>query len=127
MGRIWLLWGCILGFLSVLLGAFGAHTLKPLMTAEKLEILMTANQYMAYHALALLVLGLWSHWEKWSSTLLTGLCFLLGSVIFSGSIYVYVFFEHKTAAMMTPVGGVLFLLGWFFFALTIIRTKGSII
>ncbi len=127
MGRIWLLWGCILGFISVALGAFGAHSLKPLMTEDKMEILLTANQYMAYHAFALLILGLWSHWEKWSSTLFTGLCFLLGTVIFSGSLYCYVLFELRTAAMLTPIGGSLFLLGWILFAVTIIRTRGSII
>lgn len=127
MGRVWLLWGCILGFVSVALGAFAAHGLKPLMVPERFEILSTANEYLFYHAIALLGLGLWSHWEKWSSTFWAGAGFLLGSLLFSGSLYCYVLLEWRAAAMVTPVGGVLFLLGWFFFAVAILRTRSSII
>ncbi len=127
MGRIWLLWGCILGFLSVALGAFAAHGLKELLPPEKMEILATANEYLTMHAFALLALGLWNHWEKWSSTLLAGLSFLLGVVIFSGSLYLYVLMDLKAAAMFTPIGGSLFLIGWLLFSFSIIKTKNSII
>ena len=127
MGRIWLLWGCVLGFLSVALGAFAAHALKVSLSPEEMAILATANQYMSFHALALLGLGLWSHWEKWSSSLWAGICFLLGTILFSGSLYIYVLLRLKAAAMITPVGGSLFLLGWLFFAVSVIRTKNTII
>lgn len=127
MGRIWLLWGCVLGFFTVALGAFGAHALKALVEPDKMEVLHTANQYMAYHAFALLALGLWNHWEKWSGTLLAGLCFLLGVILFSGSLYVYVLMDVREAAMITPLGGSLFLLGWIFFAIAVVRTKNNII
>lgn len=127
MGRIWLLWGCIFGFLSVALGAFGAHGLKAILSLEQLQVLGTANQYMMYHSFALVALGLWSHWEKWSSNLWAGLCFTLGIVLFSGSLYILVFMDLKAAGMITPLGGSLFLLGWVLFALSVIRTKSSII
>jgi uncharacterized membrane protein YgdD (TMEM256/DUF423 family) len=127
VGRIWLLWGCIFGFLSVALGAFAAHALKNLLEPSDLTILATANQYMSYHAFALLALGLWSHWEKWSSSLWTGLCFIFGIVFFSGSLYILVLFDLRKAGMITPFGGSLFLLGWILFAVSIIRTKNSII
>ncbi len=127
MGRIWLLWGCLLGFCSVALGAFGAHALKEMVEPEKMAVLATANQYLSLHAFALLALGLWNHWEKWATTVAAGLCFLLGVVVFSGSLYVYVLLELPTAAMITPVGGSLFLLGWIFFAVSVVRTRNSIV
>jgi uncharacterized membrane protein YgdD (TMEM256/DUF423 family) len=127
MGRIWLLWGCIICFLYVGLGAFGAHALKEILTSEKMATLAIANQYMGFHGLALLALGLWNHWEKWSTTLWAGGCFLFGIIFFSGSLYIYVLLELKTAARITPVGGGLFLLGWLLFSLSVIRTKNNII
>lgn len=127
MGRIWLLWGCIFGFTAVLLGAFGAHALENILAEEKMEILKTANYYMSLHAFALLVLGLWNHWEKWSATLWTGLCFLFGIVLFSGSLYCYVLLDLRFAAMITPFGGGLFLLGWVMFAFAVVRAKNTII
>ena len=127
MGRIWLLWGCLLCFLFVALGAFGAHGLKNLLEPEKMAILHTANQYLGFHGFALLALGLWNHWEKWSATLWAGLCFLVGALLFSGSLYIYVLLELKTAAMITPIGGSLFLVGWLLFGFSVIRTKSNII
>ena len=126
MGRIWILWGCIFGFISVALGAFGAHGLKSILDNSDMAILSTANQYMTYHALALLALGLWSHWEKRSSSLWAGLCFTVGIVLFSGSLYVLVFMDLRAAGMITPMGGTLFLIGWILFALSVIRTKSNI-
>lgn len=127
MGRIWLLWGCIFAFLAVALGAFGAHGLEPILDPKQMKTLHTANQYLSYHALALLALGLWSHWEKWSSSFWPGICFLLGIILFSGSLYVLVFLQWRTAAFITPIGGSLFLLGWLLFAISIIRTRNSIV
>ena len=127
MGRIWLLWGCIFAFVAVGLGAFATHSLKSLLDEGMLAILDTANQYLAYHSFALLALGLWSHWEKWASSLWAGMSFVLGIILFSGSLYVYVLLGLKWAVFITPVGGSLFMLGWLFFALSIIRTKSSLV
>ncbi|MCB0377817.1 MAG: DUF423 domain-containing protein [Bdellovibrionales bacterium] len=127
MGRIWLLWGCIFGLLTVALGAFGAHSFQSFLSAEQMTTLHTANQYLAYHSFALLTLGLWSHWEKWASSFLPGICFVLGVVLFSGSLYVYVFLGLRWVAFITPVGGSLFILGWILFAVSVVRTKNSIV
>ena len=127
MGRVWLLWGCLLGFLSVALGAFATHALQQQLNSDQLAILATANEYMKFHALALLALGLWSHWEKWSATLWVGVSFLLGIILFSGSLYIYVLMENKTAAMVTPVGGSLFLIGWILFAVAVLRARSNLI
>ena len=127
MGRIWLLWGCLLAMTSVILGAFGAHSFKNFLEPDQMQILTTANYYMGYHAMALLALGLWNHWEKWSATLFTGLCFLIGVVLFSGSLYVIVFLEFRKAGMITPIGGTLFIIGWVLFAISVIKTKNTIV
>lgn len=127
MGRVWLLWGCIFGFMAVGLGAFATHGLEKTLDPEMLKTLDTANRYLAYHAFALLAFGLWSHWEKWSSGLWTGLFFVLGIILFSGSLYIYVLMGLHWAVFITPVGGTFFLIGWISFALSIFRTRSSII
>ena len=127
MGRMWLLCGCVFGLLSVALGAFATHSLEPILNASQLETLGTANRYMTYHSFALLTLGLWSHWERWASSFLAGNCFVLGNILFSGSLYIYVFTGFRWVAMMTPVGGVLLMLGWLLFAISVMSTKNSII
>jgi uncharacterized membrane protein YgdD (TMEM256/DUF423 family) len=127
MGRIWLLWACIMAFLYVALGAFATHGLKDVLDAGQLDTLATGHRYLGFHALALMGLGLWNHWEKWSNTLLPGLCFLLGSVFFTGSLYLLVFMQWRQAAFLTPLGGGLYLLGWVLFAVAVLRTKSSIV
>jgi uncharacterized membrane protein YgdD (TMEM256/DUF423 family) len=127
MGRVWILCGCFFALLTVGLGAFATHALKPLINSEQLEILTTANYYIGFHAMALLALGLWSHWERWSSSLWAGNSFVIGTILFSGSLYCYVFTGFKLFAMITPFGGSLFLLGWILFIFSVLRTKNSII
>ena len=127
MGRVWIFCGCVMAGLSVILGAFGAHALKDILPPEKMTILATANHYLGYHALALLALGLWNHWEKWSTTFLTGLCFVLGSLFFAGSLYALALTPYKAVAFLTPVGGLLFIIGWTLFALSVLKAKSSLI
>lgn len=127
MGKFWLVWGCVFGFLSVALGAFAAHSLKAVLDPYQMGLIATANQYLTYHAFALLALGLWNHWEKWSSTLFAGLSFITGIVLFSGSLYAYAFSGLKWLVFITPVGGVFFLIAWFLFAVAILRAKNEII
>lgn len=125
MARIWLFFGCVFSFIAVALGAFGAHALKNELDPGKMEIFLTANQYMATHAFALIALGLWSQLEKWSSTRGVGICFLSGIFLFSGSLYTYVLLGVRNAALVTPVGGTLFLIGWILFAISVVSTKKS--
>ena len=127
MGRIWLVWGCIFGFLTVAMGAFATHSFQSLLPVKNLQWIATGNTYMAYHAFALLALGLWSHWEKWASNVMAGCCFVLGIVLFTGSLYGLAFTGIKTFVFITPVGGSLFLLGWIFFAISIYRTRNPLV
>ena len=107
--------GSTLAFFSVVLGAFGAHALKAHLDEKSLAIYHTATEYQMYHALALIGLGLWSAQNPTFSTELTGWAFTGGCVIFSGSLYLLAITRISLLGAITPIGGVLFLVGWFSF------------
>jgi len=127
MGRIWLFWGCVFGFLSVGLGAFLQHGLAHSLDAQRMGWIQTANTYIAYHVPALLALGLWSHWEKWASSFAPGLFFVVGIFLFSGSLYGLALAQLDFMVFVTPVGGVCLLLGWVTFALSIWRAQSPLL
>ncbi len=103
-----------LGFLAVLLGAFGAHALKEMLTPTQLNSFETAVRYQFYHVFVLLILNLYSGFsipqKKWLSLL-----FYLGIVLFSGSIYTIQLttVTAKQIWFVTPLGGVFLIAGWF--------------
>ena len=108
----------ILGMLAVVLGAFGAHGLKELLSEDQLNSYKTGVNYQFYHALVLLFLGLVikrneSSWFKRAS-----IFFIAGILLFSGSIYLLSTREllglsnYKWLGPITPVGGIFFILGW---------------
>lgn len=101
-----------LGFLAVLLGAFGAHGLQDLLLERKTTaIWQTAVQYHFYHTLALLVIALVpSATERWRTAI--GGCWIAGTLFFSGSLYLLAFTGERWLGAITPIGGVFFLLGW---------------
>lgn len=127
MGRFWLMMGCLFSGLSVLLGAFAAHALKGSLDANAMEVYDTATRYMMFHAVALLALGLWSHWEKWSSSFWAGSCFVFGILLFSGSLYGWIFLQAQSLVYITPVGGTLFLLGWINFMISVFMTRNKFV
>lgn len=100
------------GLLSVCLGAFAAHGLKHRLTPESLSIWQTGVQYQIYHALALLVVGVLYQLHASKSLKLSGLAFILGSFLFSGSLYALALGAPGITGLITPVGGLSFLLGW---------------
>jgi uncharacterized membrane protein YgdD (TMEM256/DUF423 family) len=120
----WLRTGAIWGFLAVAIGAFGAHGLKDrfgalgeqfggLATERPEGIFQTATHYHMYCALGILVVGLLASIGRAGSALeCAGWSFLLGSAIFSGSLYALATTGIKRLGMITPLGGVLMLLGW---------------
>jgi uncharacterized membrane protein YgdD (TMEM256/DUF423 family) len=120
----WLRAGAIWGFLAVAIGAFGAHGLKdqfkslgdqfgPLATERPEGIFQTATHYHAYCALAILAVGLLaSSGRNGTSLQVAGWTLLSGSLVFSGSLYVLAATGMKKLGMITPIGGVLMLIGW---------------
>ncbi len=103
----------VLGALAVILGAFGAHGLESRLDARALEIYHTGVTYHVYHALALLALGL-SGAPLTQSRFgrIAAWCWLLGIAVFSGSLYALALSGVTMLGAITPIGGVLFIVGW---------------
>lgn len=112
MQRLFLSSAALSGFLGVCFGAFAAHGLKHQITAESLAIWQTGVQYQMYHALALLAVGLLCQTQTSKALKLSGLAFILGSFLFSGSLYALAFGAPKALGVITPLGGLSFLVGW---------------
>ena len=101
----------LVGALAVMLGAFGAHALEHRLDERALEVWQTANRYHFYHALGLLGLGLWEGLGGRGTRAAAG-GWLTGLLLFCGGLYVYALTGLKLGAMLAPVGGMAFLVGW---------------
>jgi uncharacterized membrane protein YgdD (TMEM256/DUF423 family) len=112
MQRFFVSFAALSGFLSVSLGAFAAHGLKHHITPKALLTWQTGVQYQMYHALALLAVGLLYQTQASKVLKLSGLAFILGSFLFSGSLYAIALGAPKTLGVITPLGGLSFLAGW---------------
>lgn len=119
-----LLAGSLLGALGVGLGAFGAHALKPMLVAtDRFDTFETAVRYQFYHALALLAIGLLMNqlpavekglgWAGWA--------FLIGVIIFSGSLYTICFTGIKGFGAVAPIGGTALIIGWVLLAFQVVK------
>ncbi len=110
--------GAFFAGLGIVLGAFGAHALKQVLNAEQLQIFETGVRYQMYHAFALLAGGVL--YATFPSRLVRLSCifFLIGIVLFSGSLYAMTFMKIQGQVglgglgIITPIGGVFFVLGW---------------
>ncbi len=115
MKHLTLLSGALLGFLGVALGAFGAHALKPmLIETGRVETFELAVRYQFYHAFALIATGLVAKALPSPKFTYAGICFLIGVIIFSGSLYVLSLSGITILGAITPIGGVFLLIGWAF-------------
>ena len=101
------------GLLAVLLGAFMTHSLKESITEELLSTFQTGVTYHMYHSLALLAVSLLNlHFPHSRLLKLSAYSFLLGIILFSGSLYFLTLTEVRGIGMITPIGGVFLILGW---------------
>jgi len=110
----WILIGGIFGFLGVALGAFGAHGLKDVLSPELLEVFRTGVFYQLIHTAAILTIGLTGITKFYKSALF----FSIGIILFSFSLYLYTTTGIKQLAIITPFGGVSFLIGWLLIIIT---------
>jgi uncharacterized membrane protein YgdD (TMEM256/DUF423 family) len=111
--RFFLTAGALMGFLGVALGAFGAHGLRGRLEPRMLEIFHTGVTYQMYHTLALIAFGALLHWYPANKLLIaSGYSFLVGILIFSGSLYILALTGIGWLGAITPLGGLAFLLGW---------------
>jgi len=118
MVRVFVIIGSLLGALSVAAGSFGAHGATKFMSVEQIVWMEKAARYNMYHALALLVVA-WalSQWPEQASLLnAAGWAFVVGVALFSGSLYIMSFSSLKLG-LITPAGGVAFVLGWVLLAI----------
>lgn len=121
MGKTFLLLGSVSGFLSVALGAFGAHALKERLDAYSLGVYQTGVQYQFFHALALVAVGILLSRADDPLLRTAGYAFAFGSVIFSGSLYVLALSGVRAWGAVTPFGGMGFLAGWALLAWAVAR------
>lgn len=119
--KILVLIGALYGFLSVALGAFGAHALESKLSESMLSVWDKAVHYQMFHSLIIIVSGL--ALMKYESAALVGAgwTFIIGVLLFSGSLYIYSTTGMRMMAMITPFGGVFFLIGWILFGYAMIK------
>jgi uncharacterized membrane protein YgdD (TMEM256/DUF423 family) len=126
MHKTFLVLGSLLAALSVALGAFGAHGLKKIATAETVSTFQTGVQYQMYHALALLAVAIIHDKLPYNQVKWAGWCFLIGIILFSGSLYFLTWIKAtekvglEGAGIITPFGGLFFIAGWIFLLFTAI-------
>jgi uncharacterized membrane protein YgdD (TMEM256/DUF423 family) len=122
--RATLVTGAILGALGVALGAFGAHALKAMLEAGgRTDTFELAVRYQFYHAFALLAVGVIQQIINSRLIRLSSWCFLSGTLLFSGSLYLLCFTQNTSFALVTPFGGILLLAGWILLTLGILKGK----
>jgi len=112
MDRLFVIVAAASGFIAVAAGAFGAHALKARLSPDMLAVFETGARYQMFHALALLAVA-WVA-ARWPSRAAgaSGWCFVAGTVLFSGSLYLLALTGARGLGAITPFGGVLFLAGW---------------
>ena len=119
--------GAFLGAIAVALGAFGAHGLKKIVPTETVQTFQTGVQYQMYHALALLLTGLLYEKCYPKFTRIAGILFIIGIILFSGSLYLLTAGKAAATAsldkagIITPLGGVAFIAGWLFLFLAAMK------
>lgn len=120
MAKRWLLCAAVSGLLAVFIGAFGAHGLKPYLVADLMAVYQTGVHYHFFHTFALLAVGILSVLSpsevafKWSGAL-----FLVGIIVFSGSLYILSVTGARWLGAITPLGGVALIGGWLSMAIGI--------
>jgi uncharacterized membrane protein YgdD (TMEM256/DUF423 family) len=113
MDRTFLFFGSLFGFLGVAFGAFGAHALRSRLSPEMLAVFETGVRYQMYHAFAILIVAAAiGRIGDASLLVLAGWFFVAGVLLFSGSLYVLSLSGVGVLGAITPVGGLLFLIGW---------------
>lgn len=119
--------GAIFGMLAIILGAFGAHALKKVLSLEELSTFETGVRYQMYQALFLLFVGIVTDLSQKAKKTIYNLV-LFGVILFSGSIYLLATntlttFDFKVIGFLTPIGGLLLILAWGVFLFNIIKKK----
>jgi uncharacterized membrane protein YgdD (TMEM256/DUF423 family) len=129
MNKKAILLGCLFAALGVIIGAFAAHGLKPKMDEYQIQTMETGVRYQMYHAFGLLIVGILQLVKPTQSLNLSTIFFTLGILFFSGSLYAIALLKMNgivgigSIGMITPIGGLFFILGWIITAIAAIKNK----
>lgn len=120
--------GAVFCLLSVVLGAFAAHSLKQFIEPNSVQIFQTGVKYQFYHGFAILFCGLWYKIEPLANLKVSTVLFSIGILLFSGSLYLLSFKDVIWLPLYivgpaTPIGGVFFIAGWGSIIYTILKSK----
>ena len=120
MSKLFLIFGSINAATAVSMGAFGAHSLKTKITEDMLYVFQTAVQYHFYHSLGLMIIGVLAIYIKSEKYLsIAGWIMFIGIMLFSGSLYILSTTTTRWIAVITPFGGIAFIISWVFITITI--------
>lgn len=117
--KIWIIISAVSGFTAVAIGAFSAHGLREKLSTEMLEIYKTGVLYQLIHSVVLFVLSI----NTILKSKLPAIFFLSGIILFSFTLYIYATSGIRFFAMITPLGGLSFLIGWLFIIYEAIKLK----
>lgn len=117
--KLWIIISAVSGFVAVAIGAFGAHGLRERLSSELLDVYKTGVLYHLIHSVVLLVLSL----QAIIKAKLPSIFILLGIILFSFSLYIYSTSGVRTFAMITPIGGFCFLVGWLLIIYEAVKIK----
>ena len=119
----WAVLGAISALTAVTVGAFGAHALRGRIPPEHLVALETGVRYQMFHALARFAVAWASDRKPNALTTIAGYCFSIGTFLFSGSLYAIAITGIRGFGAATPVGGIILIAGWIFFAAGLWRAR----
>ena len=119
MLKVGLITGTFFAGLTIVLGAFGAHALNEILDDYGKSIYNKAVLYHMFHSIAILILGLINKIQPEIQLSMAGWSFVFGIILFSGSLYILAITGIKSLGMITPIGGILFIIGWVFLILKV--------
>ena len=108
--------------LAILFGAFGSHALKERLSAQSLEVYDIATRYLMFHALGIFLIALLGFQLPKESLEIPVTMMIVGISIFSGSLYLIAMLDFKKLGMVTPIGGLLLIVGWLLLAYNTYKT-----
>ncbi len=117
--------GAINAFIAVAAGAFAAHGLKNVLTVEYISVFKTAADYQMMHGIGLILIGLLSKHDKLRFNNTAALFMFSGIILFSGSLYLLTLSNTPWLGMITPIGGVCFLIAWTILAFNYLKIKNK--
>lgn len=110
--------GAFFALIAVILGAFGAHALKQKIPSDMLSVYEVAVRYQMYHALGLILVALALPQFPGSPLITAGWLFIVGIILFSGSLYILSLTGNTLWGAITPIGGILWVIAWIFICYT---------